>query len=166
MSSTAVRQKILISSFQMQSMFRGAAAFNQPLSFDTAAVTNVSAYACFESDDSNEKPDSDFLFPTLQMHSMFYKAVAFNQDLRHFGDYFSQISLVDIFWNSGCSNKNVPTSVAGPWCACYRFTTTSELRTAIQEYLSLEQNCATNVTCQARSDYGGAVSIVLRSSLV
>ena len=62
-------------------MFEGAAAFNQPLSFDTAAVTNVSAYACFESDDSNEKPDSDFLFPTLQMEFMFAYATAFNQPL-------------------------------------------------------------------------------------
>ena len=57
-------------------------------------------------------------FPTLQMHSMFYNAVAFNQDLCHFGDYFKpDLNLDTIFWNSGCSNKNVPTSAAGPWCA-------------------------------------------------
>ena len=134
-------------------MFRGAEAFNQPLSFDTAVVTYVSAYACFESDDSNEKPDSDFLFPTLQMGSMFYGAAAFDQDLRHFGDYFSQISLAKIFVMSGCSIKKAPTSATGPWCA---FNTNSELRTAIKEYLS--QGCTTDMYCQARSNYRGSVS--------
>ena len=134
-------------------MFEGAAAFNQPLSFDTAAVTYVSAYACFESDDSNEKPDSDFLFPTLQMQSMFEGATAFDQDLRHFGGNFSQISLVDIFLNSGCSIKKAPTSATGPWCA---FNTNSELRTAIKEYLS--QGCTPDMYCQARSNYRGSVS--------
>ena len=202
----------------MDSMFEGAAAFNQPLSFNTSKVTSVRVYICLECNfnnvkpdsdflfstqfirwatcskaqrpsinlflsillrlqmwvhmlalsltTANEKPDSDFLYPTLQMHSMFYKAVAFNQDLRHFGDYFShdfsQINLANIFLNSGCSNKNVPTSAAGPWCS-YWFKTHSELRTAIQEYLS--QGCTADMYCQARSDYGGAVSIVLRSSI-
>ena len=37
-----------------------------------------------------------------------------------------------------------------------QFTTKSELETAIWEYL--EQGCPTDVNCQARSDYGGAVS--------
>ena len=109
-------------------MFRGAEAFNQPLSFDTAVVTYVSAYACFESDDSNEKPDSDFLFPTLQMRSMFEGATAFNQNLCHFGDYFSQITnLADIFLNAGCTYTNDPVPyfvqvsppviATRPWCA-------------------------------------------------
>ena len=43
------------------------------------------------------------------------------------------------------------------------FTTNAELRTAIQEYLG--QNCTTNVTCQALTDYGGAVSPLLCSSV-
>ena len=64
------------------------------------------------------------------------------------------------------SPTSKPTLSLQPTYTPFPFTTNSELRTAIKEYLSLEQNCATNVTCQARSDYGGAVSIVLRSSLV
>ena len=36
------------------------------------------------------------------------------------------------------------------------FTTNSELRTAVQEYLG--QDCSIDLNCQARSDYGGAVS--------
>ena len=36
------------------------------------------------------------------------------------------------------------------------FITNSELRTAVQEYLG--QSCSSDVNCQARSDYGGAVS--------
>ena len=38
-----------------------------------------------------------------------------------------------------------------------QFTTKSELQTAIWEYL--EQGCPTDVNCQARSVYGGAVSL-------
>ncbi|EJK51047.1 hypothetical protein THAOC_29819 [Thalassiosira oceanica] len=79
----------------MEAMFRGATAFNQPLSFDTAKV--------------------DY------MTEMFNGATAFNQDLCHFGDNFSQpIDVEGMFQNSGCSNKNVPTSASGPWCACRR----------------------------------------------
>ena len=44
---------------------------------------------------------------------------------------------------------NLPT---GP----HQFTTNSELRTAIKEYLG--QGCPSDANCQARSDYGGAVS--------
>ena len=163
-------EQCLGSATNMDAMFFEAEAFNQPLPFNTSKVTSVRVYLF----GFQPQWETRFWFPIshqtyYQMAGMFRDAAAFNQNLCHFGDYFSQFSLVDIFGYSGCSNKNVPTSVAGPWCAvttCYRFTTNSELRTAIQEYLSLEQNCATNVTCQARSHYNGAVSIVLRSSLV
>ena len=47
---------------QMSNMFNLAEAFNQPLSFDTAEVTNVRAYICVESD-HHERPDSEFSFP-------------------------------------------------------------------------------------------------------
>ena len=36
------------------------------------------------------------------------------------------------------------------------FTTNAELRTAIREYI--DQGCPSDANCQARSDYGGAVS--------
>ena len=47
---------------QMQFMFSEAEAFNQPLAFDTAKVTDVRAYICLKTD-SNDRPDSDFLSP-------------------------------------------------------------------------------------------------------
>ena len=46
----------------------------------------------------------------------------------------------------------------------FPFTTNSELRTAIKDYLS--QNCTNVSTCQARTDYGGAVSRVCCTSTV
>ena len=51
----------------MFGMFRDAAAFNQPLAFDTASVTiaGVSVFCLDLESDHYEKPDSDFLFPYL-----------------------------------------------------------------------------------------------------
>ena len=95
------------------------------------------------------------------MDNMFHNAAAFNQNLCHFGDNFDQYSDVsDMFAGSGCANTNDPASPTGPWCAVticsYPFTTNTELRDAIKEYLG--QGCTSNLNCQARSDYGGAVS--------
>ena len=56
-----------------------------------------------------------------------------------------------------------PTLSPTPPPTPHSFTTNSELRTAIQEYLS--QGCTTDVNCQARSDYSGAVSRVWCSSI-
>ena len=100
------------------------------------------------------------------MGNMFYGATVFNQNLCHFGDNFSQITAnTNMFMNSGCSNTNDPTSASGPWCNCYLFTTNSELRTAIKEYLSPEQGCTTDLNCLARTLYGGAVSRLWCSSM-
>ena len=63
-------------------MFGWAAAFNQPLPFDTAAVTNVREYImCWGPTD--EKRDSDIVsYPTcFQMFGLFQYATAFNQPL-------------------------------------------------------------------------------------
>ena len=46
--------------YQMDWMFEEATSFNQPLDFNTASVTSVSAYICVESD-CHERSDSDFL---------------------------------------------------------------------------------------------------------
>ena len=48
---------------------------------------------------------------------------------------------------------NIPTNLP---TRPHQFTANSELRTAIQEYLG--QGCPSDANCQARSDYGGAVS--------
>ena len=55
-------EQCLGSALTMESMFDNGAAFNQPLSLDTAEVTNVRVL-CLDSDLNNERPDSDFLLP-------------------------------------------------------------------------------------------------------
>ncbi|EJK63918.1 hypothetical protein THAOC_15398 [Thalassiosira oceanica] len=94
------------------------------------------------------------------MDRMFDGATAFDQDLCHFGDNFNQYKIVyNMFVGSGCANKSDPTSETGPWCAVtnclYRFTINTELRDAIKEYLG--QDCPSDLNCQARSNYGGAI---------
>lgn len=58
------------------------------------------------------------------MFRMFFNAWDFNQDLCNFGDNMSQLSnsqitsiTMGMFDNSGCSDKDPPTSASGPWCA-------------------------------------------------
>ena len=106
---------------QMTSIFSGAKVFNQPLAFNTAQVTQVRVYFELVWLVSN-RIETRFLFslshPTYhQMSQMFWDATAFNQDLCHFRDNLSQISVSSIFLNSGCSNKNPPTSAKRLWCA-------------------------------------------------
>ena len=54
-------EQCLGSATTMAGLFYGAAAFNQPLSFNTASVTNVRVNLCLESD-RYERLDSDFQF--------------------------------------------------------------------------------------------------------
>ena len=99
---------------------------------------------------------------------MFSGATAFNQDLCHYGGNWPYANAIRMFEYSGCQNTLGPNSADGPWCAkssCrHKFTTTPELKTAIKEYLG--QGCASDLNCQARSDYGGAVSPSWCSPLV
>ena len=75
---------------QMYSMFSGAAAFNQPLSLNTAKVTDVRVYLCWV---QQEKPECDSpLKPNmLQMGYMFDGAAAFNQPI-----YFDTAKVTDV----------------------------------------------------------------------
>ena len=75
---------------QMNSMFSGAAAFNQPLSFNTTKVTDVRVYLCWV---QQEKPECDSpLKPNmLQMGYMFDGAAAFNQPI-----YFDTAKVIDV----------------------------------------------------------------------
>ena len=63
------------------------------------------------------------------------------------------VSVLAVVLPSNNKGGNIPTNLpTGP----HQFTANSELRTAIKEYLG--QGCPTDANCQARSDYGGAVS--------
>ena len=97
------------------------------------------------------------------MDFMFNNATAFNQNLCHFGDGWPFIAAWYMFVGSGCPVKTDPTSAGGPWCAVsacpHRFVDgiNPTLGQAVYEYKY--QGCYTNnLNCQARSDYGGAVS--------
>ncbi|EJK64311.1 hypothetical protein THAOC_14969 [Thalassiosira oceanica] len=151
-------------------MFGDATAFDQPLlNFNTAAVTSM-GYMFYGATAFNQPLSTFDTTKVVTMKLMFLDATAFNQDLCHFGDNFSLLSdVTSIFFNSGCSNKVEPTSETGPWCAVetclsptpppvsskHQFTTNTELRDAIKEYLG--QDCPSDLNCQARSDYGGAI---------
>ena len=98
---------------------------------------------------------------------MFALATSFNQNLCNTTFRSNWPVSVDvIFENSGCSDTRSPAGVNGPWCSglCpHPFAPESpggppnyELITAVKEYL--EQGCSSDLNCQARFDYGGAVS--------
>ena len=72
--------------YQMDSMFRHASAFNQPMpSFDTSAVTSVSVYICVKSDLMRSQILISYSYATYyQMKAMFGNATAFNQPLSTF----------------------------------------------------------------------------------
>ena len=100
-----------------------------------------------------------FRHDLFQMGYMFQGATAFNQNLCNFNSNWPYTNVTVMFDDSGCSDTNIPANGTGPWCAasyCHPFTTNSELSTAIKQYLS--QGCSSDLNCQARSDYGGAVS--------
>ena len=67
---------------QMDGMFRDAAAFNQPLAFDTASVTNVRVLLVWSSTQWETRFWFPISYPTYhQMYAMFYGSAAFNQPL-------------------------------------------------------------------------------------
>ena len=57
-----------------------------------------------------------------------------------------------------------PSPTRSPVLPSHPFNTNAELRAAIKEYL--DQGCTDDLNCQARSDYGGAVSRLWCSSIV
>merc|ERR1711935_66325 len=60
-------------------MFLGAAAFNQPLSFDTSSVTNM--HGIFYNAEAFNQPLSFNTSSVTNMAGMFWVAAAFNQPL-------------------------------------------------------------------------------------
>ena len=86
-------KKMLVSATTMQGMFAGASAFDQPLSFDTAEVTDVSVYSFVSGQAAQVYSLSQTVrierthltkIPPHQMSRMFQEAAAFNQPLPTF----------------------------------------------------------------------------------
>ena len=121
----AIRNQILISYFLSNLFSDDAEAFNQPLYFNTTKVAHVRLYSFGIWPQWETRFWFPFSYPFYyQMFRMFFNAWDFNQDLCNFGDNMSQLSnsqitsiTMGMFDNSGCSDKDPPTSASGPWCA-------------------------------------------------
>jgi hypothetical protein len=59
------------------------------------------------------------LTSVTDMSSMFFSATKFNQNLCAWGKFLPSpnISISGMFTSSNCTNKNIPTSSTGPFCA-------------------------------------------------
>ena len=104
----------------MKFMFFGKKINSDISSWNVGSVTNMQsmfAASSFNSDISNWNVGS-----VTYMNGMFYEASSFNKNLCPWGpklpgtfNYFGSAS--NMFYLSGCANKNSPTGRTGPWCA-------------------------------------------------
>ena len=88
---------------QMHHMFAGARAFNQTLSFDTAEVTNVRAYNCFDSNSAMRNLILNSFFP----HNLIIRcATCFWMQRRTINHYLSILPPGLQMWEHTCFESN------------------------------------------------------------
>jgi hypothetical protein len=115
----------------MRSMFDGTTSFNQPIGNWTVSSVTDMAFIFFDATSFNQPIGTWDVSSATTMASMFHGATSFSQPL---GDWKvpPMTDLTDIFTDSGCRSR----SRGAPSCFYTLFETTSELRSAVDDYLA------------------------------